>query len=81
MHTEIKLDTTWNKYLSDYLTFTTLWDNSADDKLMIGFVISCKLSQMEAICMKSQNLFSGENKKIIIKCRLLKCLPRVLSFN
>ena len=29
--------------------------------------------------MKCQNLFSGENKKNISKCRLLNVLPRVLS--
>ena len=29
--------------------------------------------------MKCQILFSGENKKNISKCRLLKILPRVLS--
>ena len=60
---------------------------SADDKLVIfflffpktGFDISCKLSPMETICMKCQNLFSGKNKKNISKCRLLKILPRVLS--
>ena len=52
-----------------HLKFTTLWANSADNKLMIyflfsqktGFDIACKLSLMEAICMKYQNLFSGEN--------------------
>ena len=31
-----------------------------------GFHISCKLSPMETICMKCQNLFSGKNKKTII---------------
>ena len=30
--------------------------------------------------MKCQILFSGKNKKNISKCRLLKILPRVLSF-
>ena len=29
--------------------------------------------------MKCQNLFSRKNKKNILKCRLLKILPRVLS--
>ena len=71
-------------------TFTTLWANSADDKLLIiflffqenirhfmqtvyiwyfpqktGFDLSCKLSSLEKICMKSQVLFSGKNKKSI----------------
>ena len=56
----------WNR-----LTFTTLWANSADDKLVIfflfcqktGFYISCKLSPMETICIKCLILFSGKNKK------------------
>ena len=34
---------------------------------------------MDTICMNCQNLFSGKNKKNILKCRLLKLLPRVLS--
>ena len=34
---------------------------------------------MVTICMKCQNLFSGKNKKNILKCLLLKLLPRVLS--
>ena len=29
--------------------------------------------------MKCQILFSGKNKKNILKCRLLQILPRVLS--
>ena len=28
-----------------------------------GFDISCKLSPLETICIKYQNLFSGKNKK------------------
>ena len=28
--------------------------------------MSCKLSSMEKICLKCQNLFSGKNKKSII---------------
>ena len=36
--------------------------------------------QMETICMKCQNLFSGKKKKNNISvCRLLKILPRMLS--
>ena len=31
--------------------------------------------------MKCHILFSGKNKKNILKCRLLKILPRVLSVN
>ena len=44
-----------------------------------GFDISCKLSPKETICMKCQTLFSGENKKNISKCRLLKFVPSMLS--
>ena len=51
------------------ITFTSLWANSADDKLFIFFLffpenrvdISCKLSSLETICMKYQILFSAEN--------------------
>ena len=43
--------------------------------------MSCKLSPLEKICMKCQNLYSGENKKNISVCRLLKILPRVLNIN
>ena len=55
------------------LTFTALWANSADDKLMIFFLFFtikqvltfvCKLSPMETICMKCQTLFSGKIRKI-----------------
>ena len=56
-----------------YLTVTTLWANSTDGKLTIFF----SLSTENRIC---QNLFSGENKKSILICQLLKGLPRVLSF-
>ena len=47
------------------LTFTSLWANSADDKLVIfykktGLDTSCKLSPLETICMKYQILFSGK---------------------
>ena len=49
------------------IPFTTHWANSADDKLMIFFPdnrlnISCKLSTLETICLKCQDLFSGQNK-------------------
>ena len=50
------------------LTFTILWANSADHKL-------------ETVCMKCQNLFSGKNKKNILRCHLLEILPRVLCVN
>ena len=53
-----------------FLTFITLWANSADDKLMvfflnfsekIGFDISCKLFPEETICIKCWSLFPGKN--------------------
>ena len=46
-----------------------------------GFDILCKLSSLETICSKFQNLFSGKNKKNISICHLPKILPRVLSIN
>ena len=69
------------------LTFATLLANSVDDKLVIffifaqetGFDIACKLSPLEAICMKCQILFSGKNKKNMSIFCLLKILPRMLS--
>ena len=36
--------------------------------------------QIVTICMNCQNLFSGKNKKNILKCYLLNILPRVLFF-
>ena len=51
------------------LTFTTLWAN-LEDKLMAFFPrkqddISYELIPLETICMKCQNLFSGEKKKFL----------------
>ena len=43
------------------------------------FDISCKLSPLETTCMKCQILFSGKNTINVLKCRLLKLLPRVRS--
>ena len=57
----------------------TIWANSVDDKLLFffpqktGFDISYKITPMETICMKYQNLFSRKIKKIFL------ILPRVLS--
>ena len=77
-----------SELIQQYLCiFTTLWVNSAGDKLIYfsyfsqktGSDISCKLSPMETTCMKCQSLFSGQNKKNISKCRLLKFLPSMLS--
>ena len=74
---------------STVLTFTTLWANSADkvDDIFsyfsqnTSFGISCKLSPLETVCMKYQNLFSGKNKKNMSICCLLKILPWMLSIN
>ena len=71
------------------LTFTTLLANSADDKLVIFFLLFpenrfwhfMQIVSSETICMKYQKLFSWKNKKNISKCCLLKILPRVLSVN
>ena len=73
------LEVEWSKRPVDIgnllLTFTILWANSADDKSMMFFLFFSenrvwhfiKLSQMETICMKCQNLFSGKNKKKYFK--------------
>ena len=47
------------------LTLTTLWANSADDKLKISFLFfpENRISPMETICLKCLILFSGKNKK------------------
>ena len=42
----------------------------------IGLDISCKLSPKEAICMKSQSLFCGKNKKNIISLSSESALRR-----
>ena len=60
---------------SNYLTFKTLWANSADDKLMRYFFFvfffffqenrtwHFKQIVSETICMNCRNLFSGKKKK------------------
>ena len=59
------------------LTFATVWANSADNKLMIFFLIfpenciwhfmqidiSCKLTQVETVCIKCQIFFFLRRKK------------------
>ena len=45
-----------------------------------GCDISCKLSPLEAVCMKCQTPFSGKNKTNISEWRLLEILPSILSF-
>ena len=70
------------------LTFTTRWANSGDNKLMMFFLFfpeSGILHFMEIVSIggrfheMSNPFFSGKNKKNILKCCLLKILPRELS--
>ena len=44
-----------------------------------GFDISCKLSVMETICMKSQILFSGENKQNIVNLSSAELAQRLIK--
>ena len=62
---------------------TTLWANCYFSYFLENrFGISCKLSSMETIYIKCQNLFSGKITKNISVCDgLLKILPRGLSVN
>ena len=46
----------------------------------IGFDSSCKLSPLETICMKCQNLFSGKNKKNIINLSSAELAERMAKF-
>ena len=74
---------TFSHVVADVI-FTTLWANSAGNKLItfflifpqkIRFDISCKF---HANCMKCQRLLSGKNMKTISKF-LLNYLPSMLS--
>ena len=56
------------------LTLSTLWENSADNKLMIFFIYFPGDNLHEY-----QILFSEKNKKNISKCRLLNFLPSMQS--
>ena len=63
-----------------------LMADSADDKLKFsyfflktGFDIPCKLSPLETLCMKCQNLFSGKNKKNISNVVCCNFYPACLS--
>ena len=67
------------------LTFTTLWVNSADDKLIISLLFLSdnrfwhftQMSPMKTVCKKCQNLFPGKkNKNNILKYRLLNFYPQ-----
>ena len=66
------------------LTFTTLWANSADDKLI--FFLFC-FPRKQNLIFHGDNLYEmsfffwKKKEKNISICRLLKILPRVLSVN
>ena len=57
------------------LTFTTLWANSSDSKLIIFFLFFSEnrlwhflqIVSPETICMKCWGLFYGKNKKTIFQ--------------
>ena len=55
-----------------FLTFTTLWANSADNKLVIVFLFFIETGlifhAVETICMKCQILFAGKIRENISKC-------------
>ena len=74
--------TTFGRVLYE-LTITIFLANSADDKLAlfffqkIGFDSSNYLSPKETFCLKCQIIFSGENKKNYLECRLLKFTEHV----
>ena len=72
--------------------FTTLWINSAADKLTIlfsylfifffqkiGFVLSFKLSPKKTICMKGRYLFSGKEIETYFKMSSAETLPSMLT--
>ena len=62
------------------ITVTTLWADSADDNLMIYFLLLYFPEKLETICVKFQSLFPGKIlKQNVTKCRLLKVLPSLLS--
>ena len=74
--------------LDDSLTFTTLWANSANDKLMKVFLFLLEnriwpfiqIVSLGPMCIKYQNLFAGEIIIIIIIIIIImKSLPKVLS--
>ena len=70
-HQEVRRKKTRAQAQVSVITFTTLWTSPADDRLVVlpyfsqktGFDISCKLSQLETICLKCQILFSVKKKK------------------
>ena len=60
---------------------TTSWDIFLIFSQKTGFDISCKFSPLEKICMKHQNLFSGENKKNIVNLLCARFAQRVVKVN
>ena len=79
----------YNAYGSPVI-FITLWDNSARDKLMVffliflrkkGFEMSSKLSPLERLWMKCQNLISRKSKKKYFNMSSAEVFPRVLNVN
>ena len=70
-----------------YSMICTLGKNSADGilkyfsyfSLKTGFDILCKLSLMETICMKCQNLFSEQNKKNVNNLSSAELAQRVIK--
>ena len=76
------------------LTLSTLWANSADNKLIsetkyfflflfflqkTGFDTSCKLSPKETICIKCQSLYFRKNKKNIFSLSSAELAQRVVK--
>ena len=72
----VKTVTEFLSVASKRLIFTTLWANSADNKLMVFFLLFpenkiwqiLQIISIETIliCMKYQILFSGKNKKNVV---------------
>ena len=54
-------------FISGLTQQTTNWWYFSHFSQEAGFYISCKLSAMETICVKCQNLFPGKNKKKYFK--------------
>ena len=74
---KFKAQNIW-QYLGFLIFSPMLWANSADDKLMIFFLIFLEnriwhfMQILLTICMECQILFSWKNNKNISKCHLLK---------
>ena len=70
--------------------FTSLWANSADDKLIIFFLVSPENNFFHSMQIASfgdnlhgmpESVFWENKKKNISNCCLLKFLPSMLSVN